>query len=444
MEDTLVRVIPHNKEAEQSIIGAMLVDKDSSISVFESVTADDFYIEANKNIFLAEQRLFDRDEPIDIITVSEELRAEDKLDAVGGIEYLAYLATTLPTTANLKQYIDIVKDKTVLRNLIRASSEILDISYAPGAESESASEEASRRIFDLLDNQSSKGIVHIKDVLIKAHEDLVNLYENKGRISGVTTGIDGLDRKLYGLQKSSLVMIAARPGVGKTSFALNIAVNAAVKENVTVAIFSLEMSSSQLISRIMSSHMLIDSDHLRSGELTDTDWDKIAVSLNELGNAPIYINDSTDVSLSDIRAKCRRLKIEKNLGLIVIDYLQLMQGPKSESREKEIAAISRSLKKLAIELDIPIVALSQLSRAVEKRADRKPMLSDLRESGSIEQDADVVIFLDREDMYNPETENKNVADCIIAKHRQGETGVIQMGWNGQFTKFMNIDKVHNE
>jgi len=444
MEDTLVRVTPHNKEAEQSIVGAMLVDKDSAISVFESITADDFYIEANKNIFMAQQRLFDRDEPIDIITVSEELRAEDKLDAVGGIEYLAYLATTLPTTANLKQYIDIVKDKTVLRNLIRASSEILDLSYAPGAESESASEEASRRIFDLLDNQSSKGIVHIKDVLIKAHEDLVNLYENKGRISGVTTGIDGLDRKLYGLQKSSLVMIAARPGVGKTSFALNIAVNAAVKENVTVAIFSLEMSSSQLISRIMSSHMLIDSDHLRSGELTDTDWDKIAVSLNELGNAPIYINDSTDVSLSDIRAKCRRLKIEKNLGLIVIDYLQLMQGPKSESREKEIAAISRSLKKLAIELDIPIVALSQLSRAVEKRADRKPMLSDLRESGSIEQDADVVIFLDREDMYNPETENKNVADCIIAKHRQGETGVIQMGWNGQFTKFMNIDKVHNE
>ncbi|MBE7039805.1 MAG: replicative DNA helicase [Ruminococcaceae bacterium] len=444
MEDTLVRVTPHNKEAEQSIVGAMLVDKDSAISVFESITADDFYIEANKNIFMAQQRLFDRDEPIDIITVSEELRAEDKLDAVGGIEYLAYLATTLPTTANLKQYIDIVKDKTVLRNLIRASSEILDLSYAPGAESESASEEASRRIFDLLDNQSTKGIVHIKDVLIKAHEDLVNLYENKGRITGVTTGIDGLDRKLFGLQKSSLVMIAARPGVGKTSFALNIAVNAAVKENVTVAIFSLEMSSSQLISRIMSSHMLIDSDHLRSGELTDSDWDKIAVSLNELGNAPIYINDSTEVSLSDIRAKCRRLKIEKNLGLVVIDYLQLMQGPKSESREKEIAAISRSLKKLAIELDIPIVALSQLSRAVEKRADRKPMLSDLRESGSIEQDADVVIFLDREDMYNPETENKNVADCIIAKHRQGETGVIQMGWNGQFTRFMNIDKVHNE
>ncbi len=444
MEEALVRVIPHNKEAEQSIVGAMLVDKECSIVVFESITAEDFYIEANKNIFLAEQRLFDRDEPIDIITVSEELRAEDKLEAVGGIEYLAYLATTLPTTANLKQYIDIVKDKTVLRRLIKASSEILDLSYAPGAESEMASEEASRRIFDLMDSQSSRGIVHIKDALIQAHETLVNLYENKGKISGVPTGFTALDRKLFGLQKASLVMLAARPGVGKTSFALNIAVHAAVKENVTVALFSLEMSSAQLISRIMSSHMLIDSDHLRSGELTDSDWDKIAVSLNELGNAPIYINDSTDVSLSDIRAKCRRLKIEKNLGLIVIDYLQLMQGPKSESREKEIAAISRSLKKLAIELDIPIIALSQLSRAVEKRADRKPMLSDLRESGSIEQDADIVIFLDREDMYNPETENKNVADCIVAKHRQGETGTIQLGWNGQFTKFMNLDKVHNE
>lgn len=444
MEDTIVRVMPHNKEAEQSIIGAILVDKECSITVFESLTDEDFYIAANKYIFIAQQNLFNRDEPIDIVTVSEELKSDEKLEAIGGIEYLAYLATTLPTTANLKQYIDIVKEKTILRRLIKSSTDILDISYSPGAEAEKAAEEASRRIFDLLDDQGRRGIVHIKDVLLQAHEDLVNLYENKGRITGVPTGIEALDKKLFGLQKSALILIAARPGVGKTSFALNIAVHAAVKENVTAAIFSLEMSSSQLISRIMSSHMLIDSEHLRSGELTDSDWDKIAVSLNELGNAPIYINDSTEVSLSDIRAKCRRLKIEKNLGLIVIDYLQLMQGPKSESREKEIAAISRSLKKLAIELDIPIVALSQLSRAVEKRADRKPMLSDLRESGSIEQDADIVLFLDREDMYNPETENKNVADCIIAKHRQGETGTVQMGWNGQYTKFMNLDKVHNE
>lgn len=444
MEEAIVRVMPHNKEAEQSIIGAMLIDKESTIQVFESVTAEDFYIEANKNIFMAQQRLFDSDEPIDIITVSESLKADDKLEAVGGVEYLAYLATTLPTTANLKQYIDIVKDKTILRRLIKSSSEILDISYAPGAESERAAEEASRRIFDLLDDQGHKGIVHIKDVLLKAHDDLVNLYENKGRITGVPTGIDELDNKLFGLQKSALVLIAARPSVGKTSFALNIAVHAAVKANVTAAIFSLEMSSSQLVSRIMSSHMLIDSGHLRSGELTDSDWDKIAVSLNELGNAPIYINDSTDVGLSDIRAKCRRLKVEKNLGLIVIDYLQLMQGPKSESREKEIGAISRSLKKLAIELDIPIIALSQLSRAPDQRADHRPMLSDLRESGSIEQDADIVLFLYRDDIYNPDTDQKNITECIVAKHRAGETGTVKMGWNGQFTKFMNLDSVHNE
>ncbi|MBR2500536.1 MAG: replicative DNA helicase, partial [Clostridia bacterium] len=278
---------------------------------------------------------------------------------------------------------------------------------------------------------------------LKAHDDLVNLYENKGRITGVPTGIDELDKKLFGLQKSALILIAARPAVGKTSFALNIAAHAAIKANVTTAIFSLEMSSSQLVSRIMSSHMLIDSSHLRSGELTDSDWDKIAVSLNDLGNAPIYINDSTDVGLSDIRAKCRRLKVEKNLGLIVIDYLQLMQGPKSESREKEIGAISRSLKKLAIELDIPIIALSQLSRAPDQRADHRPMLSDLRESGSIEQDADIVMFLYRDDVYNPDTDQKNVTECIVAKHRMGETGTVKMGWNGQFTKFMNIDTIHN-
>ncbi|MBR6645958.1 MAG: replicative DNA helicase [Clostridia bacterium] len=443
MEDAIVRVMPHNKEAEQSIIGAMLVDKDSTIVVFESVTEEDFYIEANKNIFKAQQKLFESDEPIDIITVSEALKAEDKLEAVGGVEYLAYLATTLPTTANLKQYIDIVKDKTILRRLIKSSAEILDISYAPGAESEIAQEEASRRIFDLLDDRVHRGIVHIKDVLLKAHDDLVNLYENKGRITGVPTGIDELDKKLFGLQKSALILIAARPAVGKTSFALNIAAHAAIKANVTTAIFSLEMSSSQLVSRIMSSHMLIDSSHLRSGELTDSDWDKIAVSLNDLGNAPIYINDSTDVGLSDIRAKCRRLKVEKNLGLIVIDYLQLMQGPKSESREKEIGAISRSLKKLAIELDIPIIALSQLSRAPDQRADHRPMLSDLRESGSIEQDADIVMFLYRDDVYNPDTDQKNVTECIVAKHRMGETGTVKMGWNGQFTKFMNIDTIHN-
>jgi len=444
MEDALVRDMPHNKEAEQSIIGAMLVDKDSAIPVCESLSADDFYIEAHKNIFFAQQRLFDSDEPIDIITVSESLKADDKLEAVGGVEYLAYLATTLPTTANLKQYIDIVKDKTVLRKLIKSSSEILDISYAPGAESEKAAEEASRRIFDLLDDQGHKGIVHIKDVLLQAHDDLVNLYENKGKITGVPTGIDELDSKLFGLQKSALILIAARPSVGKTSFALNIAVHAAVKANVTAAIFSLEMSSSQLISRIMSSHMLIDSSHLRSGELTDSDWDKIAVSLNELGNAPIYLNDSTDVGLSDIRAKCRRLKVEKNLGLIVIDYLQLMQGPKAESREKEIGAISRSLKKLAIELDIPIIALSQLSRAPDQRTDHRPMLSDLRESGSIEQDADIVLFLYRDEIYNPDTDQKNITECIVAKHRAGSTGTVKMGWNGEYTKFMNLDKVHNE
>ncbi len=440
MENGMPKVMPHNKEAEQSILGAMLIDAECLTLVFEALTDKDFYIEANRLIFNAMQALFNRVEPIDLVTVSEELTLREQLAAVGGVEYLAYLASTLPTTANLKQYLDIVQDKALLRRLIRASGDIMDLSYSPGAASKNVADEAGRVIFDVLENQEQRGIVHIKDVLLQTHDSLAATYQNKGKLTGVPTGITDLDKNLYGLQKSDFILIAARPSMGKTSFALNIATYAAVHAKIPVAIFSLEMSSVQLVSRIISSEMLVDSYHLRTGELDDGDWEKIATSLSTLGNAPIYINDSTNVTISDIRAKCRRLKLEKNLGLIVIDYLQLMQGGRSESRQQEISDISRSLKILAKELDIPIVALSQLSRAPDQRSDHRPMLSDLRESGAIEQDADIVMFLYRDEVYHPETEKKNVAECIIAKHRSGSTGTVEMFWAGQYTRFMNLDK----
>ena len=442
MENIIPRTMPHNKEAEQSILGSMLIDKECIILAFENIRSTDFYIESNRMIFEAMQSLFDRSEPVDIVTVSSELRAVNQLELVGGIEYLSYLATTLPTTANLRQYIDLVLDKSMLRRLIHVSSDILDQSYSPAGNAQTVADEAGRLIFNVLENQESRGLLHIKDVLLQTHDNLAELYQNKGKLTGVPTGLVDLDKELHGLQKSDLILIAARPAMGKTSFALNIAASAAIRGKAPVAIFSLEMSAPQIVSRLISGEMLIDSEHLRTGELDEDDWEKIAASLNTLGDAPIYINDSTNVTVSDIRAKCRRLKLEKGLGLIVIDYLQLMQGTRAESRQQEVSDISRSLKILAKELDVPIITLSQLSRSPDQRAEHRPMLSDLRESGAIEQDADIVLFLYRDEVYNPDTEQKNIAECIIAKHRNGSTGTVKMVWAGKYTRFMDVDRQH--
>lgn len=442
MENMIPKVMPHNKEAEQSVLGSMLIDKECLVLSFERLKADDFYLETNRTIFNAMQELFNRDEPIDIVTLSAELSAHNQLEAVGGIEYLSYIATTLPTTANLRQYIDLMLDKSILRRLIHVSGEILDQSYSPAGNAQSVADEAGRLIFSVLENRENRGMVHIRDVLLQTHDNLAELYQNKGQLTGVPTGLSDLDKELHGLQKSDLILIAARPAMGKTSFALNLASNVAIRGQQPVAVFSLEMSAPQLVSRFISAEMLIDSEHLRTGELDDEDWEKIAASLNTLGDAPIYINDSTNVTVSDIRAKCRRLKLEKGLGLVVIDYLQLMQGTRAESRQQEVSDISRSLKILAKELDVPIITLSQLSRSPDQRTEHRPMLSDLRESGAIEQDADIVLFLYRDEVYNPDTEQKNIAECIIAKHRNGSTGTVKMYWAGKYTRFMNLDKQH--
>ena len=438
-ENLIQSTMPHNKEAEQSVLGSMLIDRECVTTAFESLNEADFYIESNKKIFSAMTSLFNRNAAIDLVTVSEELTAAGTLEATGGIQYLSYLASTLPTTANLEQHIEIIREKSLRRKLAEVAQKIKDQSLDAGSDATEVADVAGKLIFDALENKSS-GLKHIKDILIETHENLTAIYSNKGKLTGVPTGFSSLDAELNGLQKSDLIILAARPSVGKTSFALNIAANAAIKGNVPVAIFSLEMSGPQLATRIMSSEMLIDNAHLKSGELDDSDWEKIALALNSLGKAPIYINEKTGVKVADIRAACRRLKAECGLGLIVIDYLQLMQGTRAESRQQEVSDMSRSLKILAKELDVPILTLSQLSRASEKRSDdSSPKLSDLRESGSIEQDADIVMFLYRDDK---DPDNRNLVKLNIAKNRSGSLRTIDLGFQGEYTRFLERDTTH--
>ncbi len=441
MENELTKAMPHSKEAEQSVLGCMLVDPECVSIAAEYLKDDCFYIEANRSIFSAMLSLYDVGSNIDFVTVGDALSKKGVLDAVGGNEYLVFLATSLPTTNNLRQYIEILNDKAMLRRLINVSNTISEKSYQPGADTVNVAEEAGRLIFNVLEKQGGSDISHIRDVIMKTYDNLVEIYQNKGENLGVPTGLIDLDNILHGLRKGNLVLIAARPSVGKTSFALNIATHAAIRANVPTAIFSLEMKDTEIVSRMISSEMMIDASHLMTGELDDDDWEKIANSLSLLGNAPIYINETSNVTVNGIRTICRRLKHEKNLGLIVIDYLQLMSGDsRAESRQNEISAISRSLKVLALELDIPIIALSQLSRASEKRTDHRPVLSDLRDSGAIEQDADIVMFLFRDDKPEEENEQKNVVECIVAKNRAGSTDTAKLYWAGKYTRFMNLKK----
>ncbi|HOQ37957.1 MAG TPA: replicative DNA helicase [Acetivibrio sp.] len=439
---SLGRIPPQNIEAEQSVLGAILLDKEVLSNVTEIISAQDFYRDDHREIFEAIVDLYDRAEPIDLITVSEQLKMRGSLDSVGGIEYLTNLANMVPTTANAKHYAKIVEEKSILRRLIRASSEIVKMGYEASEEVSYVLDKAEKSIFDVLQKRNNQGFSPIKEVLIDTFNRLEELYNNKGYITGIATGFTDLDYKTAGLQNSDLILIAARPAMGKTSFVLNIAQYAAIHGKVPVAIFSLEMSKEQLVNRILCSEAMVDSQKIRTGKLEDSDWQKVARALGPLSEAPIYIDDTPGTTAMEIRAKCRKLKIEKNLGLIVIDYLQLMQGRAkgSESRQQEISEISRSLKILAKEINVPVLTLSQLSRAPEQRTDHRPVLSDLRESGAIEQDADIVMFLYRDDYYNPDTEKKNIAEVIIAKHRNGSTGTVELAWLGQYTKFANLEK----
>ncbi len=438
----LGKVPPHDVEAEQAVIGSMLTDKDSVISAVEVLKEEDFYREDNKVIYSAIMNLYNRGEPVDIITLKDELVSLGKFEAIGGLEYLAELPEKVPTTANVEKYIKIVEEKSMLRTLIRTANELIVLGYDQTQEVEDIMDVAEKKIFNVMQRKNQKGYSSMKDILVESFTQLEELYNRKQHITGVPTGFADLDYKTAGLHNSDLILVAARPAMGKSAFALNIASNAAVRANVPVAIFSLEMSKEQMGNRILCSEAMVDSNKVRTGKIEDEDWAKLAMASGELSESQIFIDDTPGISIMEIRAKCRKMKLEKNIGLVVIDYLQLVQGSskKGGSREQEISEISRSLKILAKEINVPVIALSQLSRAPEQRPDHRPMLSDLRESGAIEQDADIVMFLYRDDYYNEESEKKNIAEVIIAKHRAGSTGTVELLWLGNYTKFANIEK----
>ncbi len=442
----LGKVPPNDIEAEQAIIGSMLTDRDAVISAIEVLKPDDFYREDNKTIYEAILNLYSRSEPIDIITVRAELESMGKLDNVGGLEYIAELPDKVPTTANAMKYIKLVEEKSTLRKLIKTANEIIELGYNPTEDVEDIMEGAEKKIFNIMQDKEQKSYSPLKDVLVESFTKLEELYNRKQHITGVPSGFIDLDFRTAGFHGSELILIAARPAMGKTAFALNIATNAALRANVPVAVFSLEMSKEQLVNRILCSESIVDSNKVRTGKLDEEDWAKLASAIGPLSEAEMYIDDTPGINIMEIRAKCRKLKIEKNIGLVVIDYLQLIQGSnrRGGSREQEISEISRSLKILAKELNVPVIALSQLSRAAEQRPDHRPMLSDLRESGAIEQDADIVMFLYRDDYYNQDTEKKDIAEVIIAKHRGGSTGTVELRWNGSYTKFTNLARGYDD
>ncbi len=433
------RVQPNDTIAEQAVLGSMLVDKDAVISAVEVLKADDFYREDNKEIYAAMFELYSLGKHIDMITVQDQLTLRGTIEKVGGTEYIAMLIDNVPTTSNIESYVKIVEEKSIIRQLIKAANNILKLGYAQTEEVNALIEKAEKDIFDIMQNRNSKGYASIKEILVSTFDQIEEMFQNKNKVSGLETGFVDLDSKISGLNKSDLLIVAARPAMGKSAFVLNIASFVAMHLKVPTMIFSLEMSKEQMVNRILCSESEVDSMKVRNADLSSEDWLKLGEASGRLSEVPLYIDDTPGMSSAELRAKCRKAKLEKDIGLVIIDYLQLMESKnKSPSRQQEISEISRSLKILAKELSVPVIALSQLSRATESRVDHRPMLSDLRESGAIEQDADIVMFLHREDYYNPETEKKNVAEVIVAKNRSGSTGTVELAWLGQYTKFANL------
>nr|WP_282956995.1 replicative DNA helicase [Keratinibaculum paraultunense] len=441
----LGKIPPHSLEAEQSVLGAMLINQEAINTAIEQLAPEDFYKEANKEIFKAMIELYKRNEPVDIITLSEELKRKDILENIGGVTYLTSLSGGVAISSNIKYYCDIVEEKALLRQLIASCDEIMAKSYEASEEVNSIIEQAEKKIFDITQGRHKGGFAPIKDVLLESFSKIEEMAAREGELTGLTTGFIDIDSKLSGMQKSDLILLAARPSMGKTALGINIATNAAIKANASVAIFSLEMSKEQLAQRMISSISHVNLQNIISGRLKEEEWLKIINGIAPLSQSNIFIDDTAGISLMEIKAKCRKLKIEKGLDLIVIDYLQLMQSEmKHENRQQEISAISRGLKALAKEMDCPVLALSQLSRAPELRSDHRPILSDLRESGAIEQDADVVLFLYRDEYYNEDTDKKNIGEVIIAKHRNGPTGTVELVWKQEFTKFLNKENIREE
>lgn len=432
--------LPHNLEAEKAVIGCIMQDSKALAASAEIIKAEDFYFDANREIYAISMELFNENTPVDMVTVSDRLTRYDKLDAVGGITYLTSLAMSITTTENVAYYAKIIREKAVLRKLSKTATAINAIAVSQDSEPESVLERATQMIIDVVSDQGKGEIVPVSEIVMDTYQDMVENASNPNKLTGLSTGFDELNRRCGGFHGGEFILIAGRPGMGKSSFAVNIAENVSIADGKTVALFNLEMPKESLLKRILCSQALIDSSKLLTGKIEGEDWARLGRVLDKIAAAPLYIDDSSVVTVSEIRAKCQRLKQTKGLAMVVIDYLQLMQGSgRTESRQQEISDISRSLKIMAKELGVPVIALSQLSRASESRQDKRPMLSDIRESGAIEQDADMVIFLYRDEYYNKDTEDKGVAEVILAKHRTGETGMFKLGWKGQYTKFINID-----
>ena len=435
--------MPFSLEAEQSVLGAILIDPTCMDHLAGILSAEDFMLEEHRDVFTAMQKMYLRSKTIDVVTLLDELVRDGVYDEAGGKDYIRLISEIVPSAANVKDYAEIVRDKSMLRALISACDDITAMAYSEQEDTAHLVEMAEQKIFAVAEGRENKGFTHIRDALVQVYDRLHLLAENKTEALGMPTGFSGLDRVLVGLGKSDLVLVGARPGMGKTSFAMNLATHAAITTKKPVCIFSLEMSAEQLVSRVMSSEALIDSYRLRSGELTDDDWGKLAHAASRLSNCDILIDDTVGLTVTGMKAKLRRTK---NLGLVVIDYLQLMQSDRRiDNRVNEVAEISRGLKLLAKELQVPVICCAQLSRGPESRTDKRPMLSDLRDSGAIEQDADIVLFLYRDEYYKSEKdEPHNIAEVIVAKNRHGSTGNVKMGWFGQYTKFTTLDEERQE
>ncbi|WP_461613545.1 replicative DNA helicase [Clostridium sp. Marseille-QA1073] len=439
-----LRSMPHNLEAEQSVLGSMLIDKAAIAEAAETLESEDFYRDSHKIIFKSIKELYQKDIPVDMITLIEHLRSTEKLDEAGGISYITEISGSVPSTANLTSYIQIVEDKAILRRLIRSATEIIETSYNKQDDVDAVVDLAEKNVFNISEKKNTSDFEPMSTVLERGFEEIERIYNNKGETTGVPSGFKDLDEKTSGFQSGDMVLIAARPSMGKTTFALNLAQHAALRAGKSVAIFSLEMSKEQLAYKLLCAEANVDMLKLRTGDLDERDWENIARASGPLADAKIFIDDTAGVSIMEMRSKCRRLKMEHGIDMILIDYLQLMSGSGGESRQQEVSEISRSIKAIAKEMKCPVIALSQLSRAPEQRADHRPMLSDLRESGSIEQDADLVMFLYRDEYYNKESEDKNVAECIIAKQRNGPVGTVKLAWLGQYSKFGSLDIIHRE
>lgn len=441
-EALLKRILPHSIEAEQSVIGSMIIDKDAIVVASEIVLGDDFYSRQYGILFETMVELNDEGKPVDLVTLQDRLKEKDVPPEVSSLEFIRDLVTAVPTSANIKYYANIVAEKAMLRRLIKLNEEIANTCYVGKESLEVILEDTEKRIFDLVQRRNTEDFVPIRQIVMNVMDRIEKASHNKGNVTGVATGFIDLDYRTAGMQPSDLILVAARPSMGKTAFVLNIAQYVAFKQSQTVAIFSLEMSKEQLVNRLFSMESKVDSQHLRTGNLSDEEWEKLIESAGVIGKSNLIIDDTPGISISELRSKCRKYKLDYQLDMIIIDYLQLMSGSgrSSDSRQQEISEISRSLKALARELNVPVIALSQLSRAVEQRPDHRPMLSDLRESGAIEQDADVVMFIYRDDYYNKDTEKKNIAEIIIAKQRNGPIGTVELVWLPDFTKFGNLQK----